>query len=124
MIVQNVLCLSTVPVEKPRNLRGFASRVVETVELLKAKLPQLPPIGLGTGVGFGCGLGLGWKFDAVRKEGLHPPRAFVGCGVGIAIIGIGYGQGWGWYLTKDRRSLEKKDSLLDVGEYWQFINED
>eukprot|EP00871_Galdieria_phlegrea_P001962 jgi/Galph1/2767/GphlegSOOS_G1426.1 len=76
--------LRYLPVEKPRNLRGFASRVVETVELLKTKLPQLPPIGLGTGVGFGCGLGLGWKFDAVRKEGLHPPRAFVGCGVGIA----------------------------------------
>ncbi|KAK4525412.1 hypothetical protein GAYE_SCF12G3320 [Galdieria yellowstonensis] len=101
-----------IALEKPSSLTGIPKKLCDTVDLIKAKLPLLPPLGLGTGVGIGCGIGLGWEFQHVRKYGVQAPRSFVGCGVGIGILGVGYGQGWGWYLFHPRQ--RNKETLADV----------
>ncbi|GJD08619.1 hypothetical protein Gasu2_29110 [Galdieria sulphuraria] len=97
-----------IALEKPSQLTGFPKKLVDCVDYVKAKLPQLPPLGVGTGVGFGCGIGLG-------------------CGVGIGIVGVGYGQGWGWYLFKDKRRQRSQGTLGDVEtklklQLFQFVN--
>ncbi|GJQ10519.1 hypothetical protein GpartN1_g2310.t1 [Galdieria partita] len=101
-----------ITLERPSYLTGIPKKLVDCVDYFKAKLPQLPPLGLGTGVGIGCGIGLGWEFEQVRKYGVQAPRSFIGCGVGIGILGVGYGQGWGWYLF--RRTQRNKETLADV----------
>jgi hypothetical protein len=103
-----------IALEKPSSLTGIPKKLCDTVDLIKAKLPPLPPLGLGTGVGIGCGIGLGWEFQHVRKYGVQAPRSFVGCGVGIGILGVGYGQGWGWYLFQSTQ--RNKETLADVVE--------
>lgn len=111
-----------IALEKPSQLTGVPKKLVDCVDFLKAKLPELPPLGIGTGVGIGCGIGLGWEFHHVRKYGVQAPRSFIGCGVGIGIAGIGYGQGWGWYLFQ--RPQRSKGTLLEVGkclaQSWQL----